>query len=446
MLDPACKSRIVTLPQRPWIEGVSTRSKWLAASEQEQVLFGMDWVALVGGAPTQLAKKHIRLYRANMHTPFHHQSTVLGMATEAPPVSDNVSVYSAAALFAQAHEAQTSACLIVLAHGECWMVAAHQGRVLIQTDRWFEHLSEANKAVAAIEQRFPELQTQTLHLDEQSLMPEWIRSPGVASAKLIRTHRFSGHSKKVICGLSALLMLVAYFWVVRDKSEMPVANGDHLGHTQLQQWQDAIASRPVHGGQDIVQLIAAWNQVPVFPGGWRLERIDCQPDASHWHCMVVFQRVFALATAQSLVQSLPTEWKPEFTPLDQASVTFRMVASHQRLDASKKTSDISWLSQLQRMRIAFDHIQVGSSASLFPQHPFTPSVHISQESHPVASSWRKRALQIRGPLRSFLLLKDWEMPGWWQQVTLEVRDADQLGNSASRFVLTLNGEIYESQD
>ncbi len=446
MHDTACESHIVTTPQQPWIEGVSTSSKWLAASEQEHVLFGMEWVALVGGSPSQLANKHIRLYRANMYTLFNNQSTVLGMATEAPPVSDDVIVYSAAALFAHAHAAQTSACLIVLAQGECWMVAAHQGRVLVQTDRWFEHLSAASKAVAAIEQRFPQLEIQTFHLGEQSLMPDWIRSPGIPSAKLIRNRRLSGHSKKVICALSVILLLLTYFWIARDKRDISVVDGEHLGHAQQQQWQDAIASRPVHGGQDIVQLIASWNQVPVSPGGWRLERIDCHPDASHWRCMAVFHRASVLATAQTLVQSLPAGWRPEFIPLDQASVTFSPVASLKRLDASKKTTGISWLSQLQSMRVAFEHIQVGSSALLFHQHETTSSADSSQEALTVISSWRKRALLIRGPLRSFSLLKDWVTPGWWKQVTLEVRDADRLGTGTSRFVLTLNGEIYEKKD
>jgi len=435
------------MPPRTWIEGVSSNSRWLAASDQAHVLFGMDWMALVGGAPIQLAKKHIRLYRASMHTPFDNQSTVLGIATEAPPVSGNVVIHSAAALFADAYRSETAACMIVLAKGECWMVAAHQGKVLVQTDRWFESLIQAGQAIAAIEQRFPDLKVDTHHLGDQMSMPAWACSPGTQAARLIRTKHTALKTKKIIVSLSLVSILTAYLCIFQDPNEASAKDEDLNAGEKLQQnWQDILGSRPVHGGQDIIHLISTWNQVPVLPGGWRLVRIDCQPEISQWRCIAAFHRSNALATAESLIQSLPAAWMPEFIPLDQASVTFTSEASLQKLDTSKKISHFSWLSRLQKLRVAFEHIQVGPPVSMLHRHEMTALEVSTQSAHASVSSWVKRSLQIRGPLRSFSLFKDWEMPGWWRQVTLELRDGDLSATGNSRFVLTLNGELYERKD
>jgi len=123
-------SQLSVMPEIPWIEGQSSNARWLAVSEKEYILFGMDWIALVGGAPNHLARKHIRFYRASLHTSFNVQSAVVGLATEVGGVPDGVTAYSAAALFAASFQQETVACLIILKHGQCWMVAAHQGQVL----------------------------------------------------------------------------------------------------------------------------------------------------------------------------------------------------------------------------------------------------------------------------------------------------------------------------
>ena len=441
------ESCIASSHPRPWIEGVSSSSKWLAVSEQEHILFGMDWVALVGGAPSNLANKHIRLYRASMHTAFDGHSTIVGLATEAHPASSEVIAYSAAALFAEAFQGETVACLIVLARGECWMAAAHQGRVLVQTDRWFEDISHAMQAIESIERRFPQMRTHTHHLGEQSVMPGWACSPCAQAARLIRSRRFAGRTKAIVVCMSAAFLLLSYLWLSHGQRDTSAAEGKMSAHATLQQqWQDFLDSQPVHGEQEIFNLVASWNQVPVFPGGWRLARIDCQPESSRWRCIAAFHRAQVLATAESLIQSLPPEWRPEFIPLDQASVTFSPEALPKRLDVSKKTSNANWMTHLQKIRIAFEHIQVGPAVSML--QPLEMSIHSGPKPEALAAmpSWSKRSLHIRGPLRSIALLKEWDVQGWWRQVTLELRDGDQAAPGKSRFVLTLNGEIYESKN
>ncbi len=446
MHAPQSESRHAPTHPRLWIEGVSSSSKWLAISELEHILFGMDWVALVGGSPSQLAKKYIRLYRASLHTAFNSQSTVVGLATEVPPASAEVIAYSAADLFADAYQAETAACLIVMDQGECWMVAAHEGRVLVQTDRWFEDITQAMQAIEAIEQRFPQLRTHTYHLGEQSVMPGWACSPGAQAARLVRSKRFAGRAKPVVIVLSIVAIMLAYLWISHVQHEPSATQGEMSANAQYQQWQDILARQPVHGDQEIFNLVAAWNQVPVFPGGWRLARIDCQPETSRWRCMAVFHRAQALATAESLIQSLPAGWRPDFIPLDQASVTFSPGALPQRLDVSKTTSTARWMSHLQKIRIAFEHIQVGPAVSMLQQHETLNHVVSMPGDVPTMPSWSKRSLHIRGPLRSIALLKEWDVQGWWRQVSLELRDGDQGAPGKSRFVLTLNGEMYETKN
>ncbi len=440
-------SQLSVMPEIPWIEGQSSNARWLAVSEKEYILFGMDWIALVGGAPNHLARKHIRFYRASLHTSFNVQSAVVGLATEVGGVPDGVTAYSAAALFAASFQQETVACLIILKHGQCWMVAAHQGQVLVQTDRWFEGLSQARQAIDAIEQRFPMLRLYSHHLEGQDAMPAWACTPYSLEAKLHRTQPFLRRSRQAILCVTALACLVIYLLANHFQSRSPSQAQKSDNHVKLmQQWQDVISNQPLHGDEDVFKLVAAWNQVPVFPGGWRLERIDCDAQSKRWHCIAAFRRIHLLASAETLIESLPPGWKPTFIPLDQASVSFALETGSHRLDPSRKTSVVSWVSRLQKIRAAFESIQVGLPEPLIPLNDLDSVQHEMAKDQITALSWQKRKLQIRGPLRSIPMLRGWDMPGWWRQVSLELRDGDHAAPGKSRYMLTMTGEMYERQD
>ncbi len=430
-----------------WLDGASPNARWLAASEKDHVLFGMDWIALVGGAPVHLARKHIRLYRASMHTSFNPQSAVVGLATEVDSIPTGVAAYSAAALFAAAYQQDTVACLVTLKQGQCWMVAVHQGKVLVQTDRWFEDLVQARQAVESIEQRFPLLRLYSHHLGERDVMPAWACPPYPQDARLTRTQALLSPARHMIVGAAILMTLATYIWINHDQSVTVESEGESDARLKLMQhWQDVISSQPVHGEEEVFKLVASWNQVPVFPGGWRLERIDCRPQSSHWHCVSAFRRIHVLASAESLIESLPHGWRPEFIPLDQASVSFSLEAVSHRLEPSIPTHPIGWITRLQKIRTAFENIQVGARVPIIHLNDLDRARHEKANTQAAALSWHKRTLQIRGPLRSIPMLRGWDMPGWWRQVSLELRDGDHAVPGKSRYMLTMTGEMYERKD
>jgi len=128
------------------------------------------------------------------------------------------------------------------------------------------------------------------------------------------------------------------------------------------------------------------------------------------------------------------------------SVSFALETGSHRLDPSRKTSVVSWVSRLQKIRAAFESIQVGLPEPLIPLNDLDSVQHEMAKDQITALSWQKRKLQIRGPLRSIPMLRGWDMPGWWRQVSLELRDGDHAAPGKSRYMLTMTGEMYERQD
>ena len=447
MQSRECESQIKVMRKTTWLEGDASDVRWLATSDHEQILFGMDWIALVGGTPSQLARKHIRFYLASMHTSFDQRSAVIGLATEVSRVPAELTAYSAAALFAAAFQQETVACLIILDEKQCWMVAAHQGQVLIQTDRWFESVGQARQAIEAIEQRFPMLRLYSYHLGEQDAMPSWMFAPYSQEAKLSRTRPLLGRARQMIFWVMFLTFTLAYVWFKHVEIASSTLPQEENAKVQLlHHWQKMLSSQPVHGEEEVFKLVSTWNHVPVAPGGWRLERIDCHPENSGWRCIVAFRRIHILASAESLIQSLPRAWKPEFVPLDQASVSFALTAESRWLEPSRTTSQTSWISHLQKIRTAFESIQIGPPLSMVHLDESATDPHELKEARAFAHSWKKRSVQIRGPLRSIPMLRGWDMPAWWRHVSLELRDADQATPGKSRYMLTMTGEMYEREN
>lgn len=430
-----------------WCHDTTSGARWLSLDERVQILFGMDWVALVGGPPGKLARKYARMYGAGMHTPIDDTSAVVGLAAESIRFGGSDSAYSAAGLFAQAHQNQTVACMVMVPDGACWMAAAHQGQVLVQTDRWFDHQVQAQEALVEIQQRFPDIDVHVHHLAAVDPTLPWVTAPLAHDCRLVQPRWYDGRRVRAFFSLAVCMTLACLIFKVLSGDEQDSRDLDAMRQaTLVAQWHDMLLAHRVHQIDELHQLVARWDQVPLMAGGWRLGRIDCQALADRWRCIASYERAHGLASAASLSLALPAEWHQEFMPLEHASVTFYTESRPQRLDSIASLPASTWISTLQKISPAFEHIQVGPSHPLI-QLDASADVRAGMTAMDLAPlAWQQRSLMVKGPLRSLPLLKGWSMPSRWKQLTLEVRQEDAIGLGKSRYMLTMSGDIFEKKD
>lgn len=446
MLMPQAEQVDPSIPSVKWCHDAASGARWLSLDDREQILFGMDWVALVGGPPSKLARKYVRLYRAGMHTSIHDTSAVVGLAAESIRFGGADSAFSAAGLFAQAYQDQTVACMVTLADGACWMAAAHQGQVLVQTDRWFDHIEQAQEALVEIQQRFPALYIHVHTLTALGQMPAWAIPPFSHESRLIRPRWYDGRHVRLVCFLAAFMALLFSIYKGMSGGEQDGKDVDAMRQAALAaQWKDMLSSRRVHEVDELLQLVAEWDQAPLMAGGWRLNRIDCQALAERWRCIASYERVHGLASAASLLSALPAGWHPDFMPLEHAGVTFYIESRPKRLASTQSLPASTWISQLQKISPAFEHIQVGAPHPVI-QLEASADIRAGMTALDLAPlAWQQRSVMVRGPLRSFPLFKGWSMPSRWNQLTLELRQDDPVGLGKSRYMLTLLGDIFEKK-
>ena len=106
----------------------------IAFNNDTYFVFGLQWTPLVGGRPSHVGRERARMLRATHYLIGAEPGAVLGYGKvflnakrrRKPPL------YSAAMQYAHTHASGSVAC--VLPHNEYgfWVVAAHEGTVLVQ--------------------------------------------------------------------------------------------------------------------------------------------------------------------------------------------------------------------------------------------------------------------------------------------------------------------------
>lgn len=103
------------------------------------------------------------------------------------------------------------------------------------------------------------------------------------------------------------------------------------------------------------------------------------------------------------------------------------------------------MTHLQRIGLAFEHIQVGSGVLL----PLALPVDVRGNAIAAPSVmpvWRHRSLFLKGPLRSLVMLENMKVPIRWRRVTLELGSlSGQSVASSSALTLELTGELFETR-
>lgn len=418
----------------------------LTHPDGQQLVFGLDWSPLVGMNLQRQSLKQSRTLRASHFVIGGVGARSLGMTRlKAGQYGRKSRLHSAAAHFSQRYPEGAFACLIPFEGHGCWMVACHAGAVLSNTDRWFADLNAAYEAIEPIRNRFPFLQVHTESTLTAQSMPSWLLEKLTVSTRLQPVKRIS---RAIWRTVPIMLTLGCAGFLLRNELRMtePIVQQESPDANEL--WQASLnnLSRqiPIHSYQNLSAMIQTWNEVPVQPAGWKLRDIQCEANVQLWKCVAHFDRKHKFSLNQDLERYKPAQWKMQAFPLESASWLWQVPHLQAEHDWTISSKPDDWMSYLQRIGMAFEHIQVGSGSLLSVQAP------LDLQGRPIPRPealpvWRYRSLVFKGPLRSIVMLEGLTVPVRWRRVRLEIGSpSGRVSGSNSSLNLELTGELFEA--
>lgn len=431
----------------PWRLDPSRTAMILTHPEGQQLVFGLDWSPLVGMNPRGQSRKRSRALRATHFVYSGTGARALGTTRlKSSQYTRKKHVHSAAAHYSQRNPQGAHACLIPFEGHGCWMVACHAGTVLANTDRWFEDLDAAFEAIKPIQNRFPFLQIETEPTLTPQVMPAWLTEKLTATSRLQPVKRLAGK----VCAIALFFLVLSglggylkfQFEPKHVSLQIEETNPVQLWQTALQKLSGSIA---LHTHQDLLALTQTWQQVPVHPAGWKLRHIQCDSNVQAWNCAAHFDRQHRFSLNEDLEQHKPAQWGFQASPLESASWHWQVSHQQGTHDWAVTPDPQDWMTYLQRIGLGFEQIQVGTGAALSVPPP------VDMRGEPVVRprelpAWRLRSLNLKGPLRSIVLLEGLTVPVRWRRAKLDLGSlSGRAVASSSALNIELTGEIFETK-
>ncbi len=411
-----------------------------------QMVFGLDWSPLIGGNPQRLGEQRARVMEA---THYLLSGSSHGVALGVVRIVDsmiagNENLHSAAALFAKNFPHSAQACLMMMKEGTCWLVVCHAGAVLTHTDRWFADESQAIEALEPIRQRFPSLQLHRESMLDATSWPAWLSASPTEVSVLQRVSYRHFWSLKWLCLLLGVLIAsFAAYANLYERDAVDELQPDHVENLWRHALREQSAQSIWHSYSQLKSVIDTWFQIPISPMGWRLTTIQCESIAQIWHCNARFNRQHRFALNSHLEQFKPLGGKIDFTPLDQAALIWEVQTGTVRLNLDESWMSMDWMSYLQRVGRAYEHVQIGQASLI----PIKPPMDSSGQLLPKLSAfpnWTQRTLILKGPLRAFTSLDGFHMPVRWRRATLSLDRQAPPAINRSALTLELLGDMFES--
>lgn len=426
----------------------------LAASDKEPLrvialngdtcfVFGLQWTPLVGGRPSQVGRERARMLHATHYLIGAEPGAVLGYGKVIDAkLQRKPSLHSAAMQYARTHASGSIAC--VLPHNEFgfWVVAAHEGTVLVQTDKWFSSAEQAQELLALLAQRFPALSVCWLSAFDAAEPPEWLRASPEELSRLTRL------SKRVV--RRVLLWITAFaalpgvlFFTTQEAKNHVVESAPDASARWLGVMQRIADTYPIHTPAHIARVMEDWRRAPIYVAGWKLKQIQCEPKALDWRCIARYQREHRMALNRTLELSTPKGWLFQPFDLDHALLTWTVQQAAAPLDMAVRHKREDWMSYLQQVSPVFELVQIGVATRLAITAP------LDAQGGPIDRPdsmplWQKRNFVIKGPMRSVAALSGLSSPLHWRNLSLSVEGMSGSGVARSQLVVQFIGDLFET--
>ena len=407
-------------------------------------VFGLQWTPLVGGRPSQVGRKRARMLRATHYLIGAEPGAVLGYGRVFfnARLQRNRPLHSAAMHYAQAHASGSVAC--VLPHNEYgfWVVAAHEGTVLVQSDKWFSSADQAQELLALLAQRFPALSVCWLPAFDAAEPPEWLSASPESPSRLTRLSKRVVH--RMLIWIIAFAALTGALLFTTQESKTKVAESTPDASARWREVMQRIAiTYPIHTSVHIARVLEDWRQAPIYVAGWRLKQIQCEPKVLDWRCVARYQREHRIALNSTLELNTPKGWMFQPFDLDHALLTWTVRQAAAHLDMAVEPERADWMSYLQQISPVFEFVQIGVATRLAIAAP------LDAQGAPIDRPdfmplWQKRNFVIKGPMRSVAALSGLGAPLHWRNLSLSVDGMSGTGVARSQLVVQFIGDLFET--
>lgn len=437
---------------------------------ERTLAFGLRWFALIGSNVPKLARSRGRRLRATHYVVGGSPAMVAGYGRARGGIrgarftrragAPAATPQSAAQLFALLYPEGGHA-LVRLPDGRHWLVAAHGGAVLSQTDRVFGSLDDAQHEQRALLAQRPFL-TELASDQVWSALAQAVDAGAALTALPSRWAELPAALRLfLVCiGLAAVApplwnVGVSAFSRTQAAPPEPVAVRDPVADA----YAAMLRATTVHPPTALTRLLASVAALPVQVQGWALRRAHCDAGPQQWDCAAVYARVHPLATNHGLHALLPAGWQVSFKPLEEATLAWRVGSAPVPVAGMTLPSslhvDTRVAGGLQGLRPAFASVALSPSVPLMPHLSRVPVVQkpaagqaSAVQSNPAPTGMpvvRRRSLILHGPLRSMALMPGPVSAARWSRLVVNVQSQPRPSLAASALVAELQGELYEHE-
>lgn len=433
----------------------------------ERVLaFGLRWFALIGSNVPMLARSRGRQLRATHYVVGGSPAMVAGYGrarsgwrrtrfASRTGAAAPARVQSAAQLFALLYP-EGGHSLIRLPDGHHWLVAAHAGAVLSQSDRVFGSLDAAQQEQRALLAQRPALKEHAPDLVWAMLAQAL--EPGAALIVLPSRWAELPVALRLFLACVGLAAAAPPLWNAASdtfrRKAAPEPESIAVHDPAADAYAAMLSGATVHPPAELMRLLASVATLPVQVQGWALRRAHCDAGPQQWSCSAAYARVHPLATNHGLHALLPAGWQVSFKPLEEATLAWRVASAPIRLADTRLPTALQVDTQvaggLQGLRPAFASIAMSPATPLMPLTARTPptpradagQAHAALSNMPVV---RRRSLVMHGPLRSMAMMPGPVSAARWSRLVVNVQPQPRPSLAASALVAELQGELYEQE-
>jgi hypothetical protein len=433
----------------------------------ERVLaFGLRWFALIGSNVPKLARSRGRHLRATHYVVGGSPAMVAGYGrarsgwwrtrfASRTGATAPARVQSAAQLFALLYP-EGGHSLVRLPDGRHWLVAAHAGAVLSQSDRMFGSHDDALQEQRALLAQRPSLKERAP--DQVWAMLAQAAEPGAALTMLPSRWAELPVALRLFFVCVGLAAAAPPLWhaaidVFRRK-EAPKPEPVAVHDPAADAYAAMLSGTTVHPPAELMRLLASVAALPVQVRGWALRRAHCDAGPQQWSCSAAYARVHPLATNHGLHALLPAGWQVSFKPLEEATLAWNVASVAIRLaDARLPTAlqvDTLVAGGLQGLRPAFASVALSPATPLMPPMARRPAAARVDAGQAGAALFdvpvvRRRTLVMHGPLRSMAMMPGPVSAARWSRLVVNVQPQPRPSLAASALVAELHGELYEQE-
>ncbi len=408
------------------------------AAGRAQLIFGLEWHALLDAAPAKAGRRLARQRRATHMALSGSAAASVGLAFLGGAQRRATGLHSAAQAVASMFPQGTYTLMLEVDTGVYWLVGVHEGAVIARTDVLHCDTALVRTLIAELTMAYPHLVE--LGSPNAPSAPTLSDIESAVSSKTLLLKVRSARSFGIGLCLAFGLLLSALYGPFNTRhtteSDRVVRDGQFApGFTALQPSTASPGVR-VHGQAGLDGLLHVFYSLPVQADDWVLQHAACLDAAQSWQCTAHYHRAAHSASNAAFLRAMPSSWRVDFPSLETAHVHWSTqaftAALHADMLAHKADNDRLLFSRLQAISKAFQRIDIGIS---------TPVVEQIHEGGP---QYQRRSLHIDGPLRSFSFLPPYAAGMAWTKAELRHQPIDRADAQSSRFVFSLSGALYET--